>query len=480
MIFSSADILSSAQLKRLKEHKYSASGSSFLDPFMQPFWNWLVKKFPLWLAPNLMTIAGLVINIFTSLILVFYSPDARHEAPRWAFLICAVGLFVYQTLDACDGKQARRTGTSSPLGELFDHGCDSMSTVFVSLGVCIAVQLGAYPAWMFFQCFAAFALFYCAHWQTYVSGTLRFGKFDVTEAQFTVMFIHLISAVFGPSIWTTRIPWVNLEMKLLPVLCGIFAASIAVYSYFTVIFTGGIGRNGSTVALPFLHVELRLLPVIIALSVSAVMCYSNFVIILSGGVGKNGSTVAGTSVLSPFIPMGFVVIPAFIIYQKSTTGIYEHHPCLYILAFGMVAAKVTNRLVIAHMSKSEMDYFDSVLVGPGMLFLNQYFNTFFREYIVLWLCLVYSTSDLLHYCTIVCSQICNHMNIQMFRITPNLNSSPARSIVSPTQKEEAESHPLIANEQVPPHEQPFSDSPTYTEDRPSTPTDTPTQSMTTL
>lgn len=27
-----------------------------------------------------------------------------------------------QTLDAIDGKQARRTGSSSPLGELFDHG----------------------------------------------------------------------------------------------------------------------------------------------------------------------------------------------------------------------------------------------------------------------------------------------------------------------------------------------------------------------
>lgn len=33
-----------------------------------------------------------------------------------------VGLFVYQSLDAIDGKQARRTGTSGPLGELFDHG----------------------------------------------------------------------------------------------------------------------------------------------------------------------------------------------------------------------------------------------------------------------------------------------------------------------------------------------------------------------
>lgn len=33
-----------------------------------------------------------------------------------------VGLFAYQSLDAIDGKQARRTGASGPLGELFDHG----------------------------------------------------------------------------------------------------------------------------------------------------------------------------------------------------------------------------------------------------------------------------------------------------------------------------------------------------------------------
>lgn len=33
-----------------------------------------------------------------------------------------IGLFMYQSLDAIDGKQARRTQTSGPLGELFDHG----------------------------------------------------------------------------------------------------------------------------------------------------------------------------------------------------------------------------------------------------------------------------------------------------------------------------------------------------------------------
>jgi len=40
------------------------------------------------------------------------------------------------------------------------------------------------------------------------------------------------------------------------------------------------------------------------------------------------------------------------------------------------------------MTRSEMAYLDSVLIGPAMLFLNQYFNTFLPEYFVLWLALV--------------------------------------------------------------------------------------------
>ena len=50
------------------------------------------------------------------------------QLPGWTLVTAAVGLFVYQALDAIDGKQARRTGSATPLGELFDHGCDSLST----------------------------------------------------------------------------------------------------------------------------------------------------------------------------------------------------------------------------------------------------------------------------------------------------------------------------------------------------------------
>ncbi|XP_076240632.1 choline/ethanolaminephosphotransferase 1 bbc isoform X3 [Calliopsis andreniformis] len=373
MQFYKEKLLSPGQLKRLSEHKYSCTTNSLLDGLLQPWWDWLVSKVPLWLAPNLITILGLIVNILTTLILVYYSPDAKAEAPRWACFLCALGLFIYQSLDAIDGKQARRTGTSTPLGELFDHGCDSISTVFVALSACIAVQLGYYPTWMFFQCFCAMTLFYCAHWQTYVSGSLRFGKIDVTEAQFTIIAIHLISAIFGPKVW----------MMEMPVL-GVGTIS----NYVAVLFYAG-----------YIHVFLEFCKVF-----------------ESGGIGKNGSTIAGTSVLSPIIPFSFVVVPAFIIYRKSAEHVYENHPALYILAFGMVAAKVTNRLVVAHMTKNEMQYLDSSLIGPAMLFLNQYFNFFIKEYYVLWLCFIWVTLDLLRYSAQICLEICDHMKIKLFRI----------------------------------------------------------------
>ena len=72
-----ANILKPQQLVRLTEHKYSSSGATLLDPFMQKFWQWIVTKFPTWVAPNLMTVIGLIINALTTFILIYHSPDAR-------------------------------------------------------------------------------------------------------------------------------------------------------------------------------------------------------------------------------------------------------------------------------------------------------------------------------------------------------------------------------------------------------------------
>ncbi|NWH78009.1 CHPT1 Cholinephosphotransferase, partial [Piaya cayana] len=167
--------LSPAQLRRLERHRYRAAGSSLLEPCLQPYWCWLVRRVPPRLAPNAITLAGLLLNCLAALPLVAACPSATEQAPSWACILGALGLFIYQSLDAIDGKQARRTNSTSPLGELFDHGCDSISTVFVVLVSCIAIRLGTNPDWLFFCCFVGLFMFYSAHWQTYVSGTLRFG-----------------------------------------------------------------------------------------------------------------------------------------------------------------------------------------------------------------------------------------------------------------------------------------------------------------
>lgn len=73
------DFLSSAQLKRLKEHKYSAQGQSIVEPQMQKFWRWLVEQIPTTWAPNTITSVGLIINIVTTLFLLIFSADGKTE-----------------------------------------------------------------------------------------------------------------------------------------------------------------------------------------------------------------------------------------------------------------------------------------------------------------------------------------------------------------------------------------------------------------
>lgn len=71
--------LSRHQLKRLEEHRYQSAGRSLLEPLMQRYWEWLVGRVPSWIAPNLITIIGLSINICTTVLLVFYCPTATEQ-----------------------------------------------------------------------------------------------------------------------------------------------------------------------------------------------------------------------------------------------------------------------------------------------------------------------------------------------------------------------------------------------------------------
>jgi len=73
------------------------------------------------MAPNLVTLLGFGFILFNVICLVIYIPDLVGPGPQWLYFSFAFGLWMYSTMDNIDGKQARRTGTSSPLGELFEY-----------------------------------------------------------------------------------------------------------------------------------------------------------------------------------------------------------------------------------------------------------------------------------------------------------------------------------------------------------------------
>ena len=59
---------------------------------------------------------------------------------------------------------------------IFEFFMQILISVFVTGACCCAAQVGLHPWLMFWCCMFSYIAFYCAHWQTYVSGKLRFGK----------------------------------------------------------------------------------------------------------------------------------------------------------------------------------------------------------------------------------------------------------------------------------------------------------------
>ncbi|XP_063926253.1 choline/ethanolaminephosphotransferase 1-like [Zophobas morio] len=370
---SSSGVLTARHFKGLRNHKYSAEDNSIIARVvMRPFWDWILLKLPLWIAPNLLTFIGLLVNICSTYFLIVQCPQSYGQAIPWTYLIMSLSIFIHQTLDAVDGQQARRTGTSSPLGELFDHGSDAYNCLLMILGACIATQSGPQRITFYIVLISLFT-FYSVHWKTFVTGKLEFGFADTTAGEWILIFLHLLTFFFGAEFW-------HLQLSFLQ-------------PFFGMVSTG------------------RCFQVLLLLC-GMFTSFSNLYSII---IKNDKPTLAQTSVLQPIIPFGVVVLMALYSYTFAYEKLYLSNTSLYLMTFGTALAKVICLLIVAHMSRTPLPYYDQIFLALAGLCINVRLELVNHDLALLatFFCV---TASLVYYSVSVCSQLCKEFKIRCFTI----------------------------------------------------------------
>ena len=187
------------------------------------------------------------------------------NVPRFIFLLNACAMIIYQTLDNMDGKQARKTGTSSPLGLLFDHGCDAMNLILGSANWIAAMALipgnvgdvlllgnntnynniiniqsksllsaffGGDVILAYLLIFCPMIAFYVSTWEQYYTGTLILPPFNgPSEGLIMGASLSFVSYFWGPMFWQETSIVDIVIVKLFDY--GISSDSNAILQYFT-------------------------------------------------------------------------------------------------------------------------------------------------------------------------------------------------------------------------------------------------------
>lgn len=359
-------LFTTRQITAVKEYDYISENISLSGSHLHTVWSWFFKVVPVTWAANTLTLIGLLINIVTAFILFVCNPDGT---PGWVHLVRAVGVFAYLAFDALDGMQGRRT-RSGALEELYDHGFDSLSAVFVGLGGCFALQLTHHPYLLLaMMCLAEF-VFYTSNWQHYVTGIMRFWRVDASEASLAVILIHIVCAI-SPDAFDRYVPVINLQLRYVCVVGNVVLSAFLASRHFYYISKGFDKRHAS---------ELQ----------------------------NTGHDVF------PIVPIGMAIGLQLLV--AVSTSIFTDQPCFYLVTFGIVVSKVTLTLIMAYITKDSMPYFDSILVGPMALLINQHISIF-PEYGLLWVTCIYVILNWLLYFWKNTIAICDCLNIYCFNVT---------------------------------------------------------------
>ena len=124
----SHQMLSEEDKTHIVNWKYNVIDKSLTTKIFYPLWKSAVELVPSYVAPNILSLSGLICILYAAYIHYFHF----ETYPRIVRICCVILIQLYQILDAIDGMHARKTDNASPLGELFDHACDNVGVVFLT------------------------------------------------------------------------------------------------------------------------------------------------------------------------------------------------------------------------------------------------------------------------------------------------------------------------------------------------------------
>uniref|UniRef100_A0A7S3QKN7 Ethanolaminephosphotransferase n=1 Tax=Dunaliella tertiolecta TaxID=3047 RepID=A0A7S3QKN7_DUNTE len=386
--------LSDRALEGLKEYKYKPGGYTILDVIHNPFWEWLTSRMPMWLAPNLITLIGLIGIMLSYLASALYFPDftGDESAPRWLHLLNALAIVVYVNLDCIDGKQARRTRSSSPLGQLFDHGCDALSVHLLVSNAQVALASPCGPASAILSSLVMMT-WLLAHLEEYHTGQLMYsnGWLGVLEANYSLALLSFSSFLFGEQMWNTPLS------SIAPFLPGdLLDGYVLRHVFFLASYMG----------------------------CAALMCPQTIRILagptpsplLSNAERGNKDIAWGSRIQQLLSLVGLLVLGAW--WMAEDRKQLALGQCrMASNTFGISYSLVASQLIMTHMAKEPFYPFPWAYLFVGMGALNSTLHIVNGWLCAAVLCAV-TVAAYLHYVSTVVVQVCQHLNISCFVIKP--------------------------------------------------------------
>ncbi|KAK4452855.1 putative coatomer subunit gamma-2 protein [Podospora aff. communis PSN243] len=323
-------------LPNLRQYKYSSVDRSLVSKYiLKPFYtNVVIKCFPMRMAPNLITLTGFMFVVANFLTLLWYNPTLDQNCPPWVYYSWAVGLFLYQTFDAVDGTQARRTHQSGPLGELFDHGVDALNTSLEVLIFAASQNMG--QSWYTVATlFASLLTFYVQTWDEYHTKTLTLGIVNgPVEGILILVGVYALTGYKGGAHF-----WQQSMLATFGLPQTMFGGAVTIPSFlYDLSFTEWYMVQGS-----------------IVLVLNTLESCRNVIKARRARGDRSRYALVG---LAPF----FITWAFMVLYLALQPNILHNHLVPFVLFAGIVNAYSVGQMITAHLVKLEFPYWNVIVI----------------------------------------------------------------------------------------------------------------------